>query len=329
MMLLVASLSGQGVTKTGTTSATFLNIDVGARAVGMGSAHVAVAEGVTAQYWNPAGIARISNSEAIFCHTRWIADISYNYTALVIPLANFGALGVNATFMTTDDMERTTIREPDGTGEMFSVSSYAVGLCYARNLTDFFSVGMNIKYIQEKIYHSSAQGLAFDVGTLFDTHFYGIKIGMSIRNYGTKMQMSGQDMLTQTDIDPGISGNNYSINANLQTTRYDLPLMFRVGISTDVLKGMANSNLILSVDALHPNDDVEYLNLGGEYILNQMFALRAGYKTLFALDSEEGLSLGGGIKYRISGETTIQLDYAYQDFGVLKEIQMFSLGLKF
>jgi hypothetical protein len=59
----------------------------------------------------------------------------------------------------------TTVGNP-GTGEMFSVGSYALGLCYAQNLTDQFSVGLNVKYIQENIYHSKAQAMAFDVGTL-------------------------------------------------------------------------------------------------------------------------------------------------------------------
>jgi predicted porin len=108
-----------------------------------------------------------------------------------------------------------------------------------------------------------------------------------------------------------------------------LPLMFRVGVSMDMLKGAGNSNLILSVDALHPNNDVEYVNVGGEYLFNNMFALRAGYKTLFARDSEEGLSFGAGFKYSIMGRTTVYVDYGYQDFGVLKEVQMFTIGLGF
>jgi hypothetical protein len=331
LMILLLGVFGysQEVSKVGTTAAGFLNIDVGARAVAMGSAFVSVAEDVTSMYWNPSGIARMEAAEAIFSHTRWIADISYNYAGIAVPMGNLGALGLNAIFMTMDDMERTTIMEPDGTGETFSAGSYAFGLCYARNLTDRFAIGFNFKYINESIYHSSAQGMAFDIGTLFDTQFNGLKIAMSISNYGTKMRMSGRDMLIQTDIDPMVSGNNYNINANLQTDEYDLPLMFRVGMSVDVLKGMGNSNLILSVDALHPNDDVESLNVGGEYMLNNMIAIRGGYKSLFARDSEEGLSFGGGFQYKVAGMASLMIDYAYHDFGVLNDVQMFSVRLGF
>ena len=328
MIALSVSLSAVEVTKTGTTAAGFLNIDVGARAVGMGGAFVSVANDISAMYWNSAGVARLTAPQAVFTHTKWIADINFNYAAIAVPLPGVGTLGANATFLTMDEMERTTIANPDGTGETFNAGSYAFGLCYARNLTDKFSIGFNFKYISEEIYNSKATGMAFDIGTLFTTQFNGLTIGMNISNYGTKMQMGGRDMLIQTDIDPMVSGNNANINANLKTDAYDLPLMFRVGIAMDLLKGAGGSNLLLAVDALHPNDDVESLNVGTEYILHNMFSLRAGYASLFAEDQEGGLSVGGGLKYQV-GTTALALDYAWRDFGLLKEVQMFTVGLQF
>jgi hypothetical protein len=327
-LLMTSFLYSQEVTKVGTTAAGFLNIDTGARAIGMGGAYVASAEDVTSMYWNAAGISRINGSQAAFTHNKWLADIAYNYAGFAMNLGNIGAIGFDAQFMSMDKMERTTIMEPDGTGELFSAGSYAFGLAYGRNLTDRFSIGFKFKYISEEIYHSKATGVAFDIGTLFDTQYNGLKIGMSITNYGTKMQMGGRDMLIQTDIDPSISGNNHNINANLATDAFDLPLMFRVGVSMDVLKGAGNSNLILAIDALHPNDDVESVNIGGEYVYGGMFALRAGYKTMFARDSEEGICFGAGFKYGVGG-VDLLIDYAFQDFGVLKDIQMFTIGLGF
>ena len=326
--LMATALYSQNVTKVGTTAAGFLNIDVGARAIGMGGAYVSVSDDAMSMYWNAAGIARINGAQAVFTHNRWLADIAYNYAGFAMNLGNLGSLGVNAQFMTMDKMERTTIMEPDGTGELFGAGSYAFGLAYGRNLTDRFSIGFNFKYLREEIYHSSASGMAFDIGTLFDTQYNGLKIGMSITNYGTKMSMSGRDMLIQTDIDPSISGNNHNINANLATDQFDLPLMFRVGVSMDVLKGIGNSNLIVAVDALHPNDDVESVNVGAEYMYAKMFALRGGYKTLFARDSEQGLCFGAGFYWNVSG-MKLMIDYAYQDFGVLNEIQMFGVALGF
>jgi len=329
LTLFLANLGfAQEVTKVGTTAAGFLNIDVGARAIGMGGAQVAVAQDAMSMYWNVAGISRINGTQAVFTHNKWLADISYNYAGFAMNLGGLGAVGLNAQFMTMDKMERTTIMEPDGTGELFAAGSYAFGLAYGRNLTDRFSIGFNFKYLSEEIYHSKATGIAFDIGTLFDTQYNGLKIGMSITNYGTKMQMGGRDMLIQTDVDPSISGNNQNINANLATDQFDLPLMFRVGVSMDVLKGAGNSNLVLALDALHPNDDVESVNVGAEYMYSGMFALRAGYKTLFARDSEQGLCFGAGF-YLDAGGMNLMIDYAYQEFGVLQNIQMFTVGLGF
>ncbi len=327
LLLINAQAIAQGVTKVGTTAASFLGIDVGPRGTAMGSAYVSLANDATAMYWNPAGIAKLNNFAATFCNTRWLADLSFNYAGAVLSFGNLGNIGLNATFLGMDQIERTTILSPDGTGELFDAGSYAFGLSYARNLTDQFAIGLSTKFINERMYHSNAYGFAFDVGAIFDTQFKGLTLGMSITNYGTKMQLEGRDLQVQHDVDPSASGNNPNINARLLTDNFDLPLMFRFGVSMDMLKGAYNSNLILSLDALHPSDDVEYMNIGGEYVFYNMFSLRAGYKELFSKDSEQGLTFGGGVRHKILGTTTFYFDYSYIDFGVFDAIHIFSVGL--
>lgn len=223
--------------------------------------------------------------------------------------------------------ERTTTSAPEGTGEFWDASYYSFGLSYARFLTDQFSIGFNAKYINQRIFHESSPGFAIDVGTLFDTRFYGIMLGMSISNFGTKMKLDGRDLLVPHDIDAGAGGNDPNVNAGLQTGSYDLPLMFRVGVSTDILKGKYNSNLIISVDALHPSDDVESVNIGGEYVFNNILFLRAGWKDLFKND-QQSITFGAGVKYDFSG-MIISFDFSYLYFHNLGDIQMFSLGLGF
>ena len=105
-------------------------------------------------------------------------------------------------------------------------------------------------------------------------------------------------------------------------SKYHFPMYLTV----DVLKGLGNSNLILSLDALHPSDDVESLNIGAEYVFSDMISLRGGYKSLFAKDSEQGWNFGGGIRYGI-GSTNLRVDYSYISFGLLSNINMFSIGL--
>jgi len=314
------------VSKVGTTSAPFLEIDVGSKAVGMGSAFVAVANDATALYWNPAGISRLPGNETVFIHSEWIADINYDFIGSVFALGNLGALGISFISLSTDEMKVRTVDKPEGTGEKFGVSDLAMGVAYARNLTERFSIGFNGKYIRQKIWHMSATGFAIDIGTLFTTPFAGMKIGMSISNFGGKMQMLGKDTYVNYDLAPDQEGSNDRIPANLQTDRFSLPLLFRVGLALDVLK-FRSSKVIMAVDAAHPNDNTEYVNIGVEYSSNDWLFLRAGFKNLLMLDGEEGLTLGGGIRYNLSRNVSLRIDYSYQDFGRLTNAQNFSLTL--
>ena len=316
----------QEVTKVGTTAANFIAIDMGPRGTAMGSAYVSVANDVSAMYWNPAGIASIRSFQSMFANTKWILDLSLNYAGVVVNISDIGSIGISATFLTMDEMEKTTIMYPDGTGELFDAACSAVGLSYARYLTDRFAIGFTAKYIYERYYHSSARGLAFDIGALFETWLSGLKFGMCITNYGTKMKLDGRDLWFQTDPDPIVSGNNSNINSSFQTDSYHLPLLLRIGLSMDILKGLYKSNLILSVDALHPNDDVESVNVGGEYVFNNVLFLRAGWKDIFKNDTQQSVTFGGGLKYEISGFDVL-FDFSYLYFHKLGDVKMFSIGL--
>ncbi len=326
-LMIAASLYG-GVTKVGTTAATFLTIPVGPRALGMGGAFVSVADDATAMFWNVAGIGKLKKNEAVLIHSNWLCDTYFEYAGVLIPVSGLGTFGVNFTFMNLGEMEQTTEQDPDGNDIKFSCGSFAAGLAFARQLTDRFSIGFNVKYIQEDIMNCRASGIALDVGTIFRTQFKDARLGMSISNFGTKMQMSGNDLLVQHDIDPGLAGNNPYVNAYLSTGNFDLPLLFRVGLSIDLINTPKNL-LTLSCDALHPNDNTESLNIGAEYVFNKIFSARAGYKALYKADSEEGFTFGVGLAVGLQRSLRIKVDYAYELFGRLNNVQKLGVGLEF
>lgn len=315
-------------TKIGSTAAPFLNIAVSPRAISMGGAFIATANDVSSLYWNPAGASRSDINEAMFSHSRWFADINYNWAGAMIKLGGAGTLGLSLTYLDYGDIEITTLSEQDGTGQFFSAHDLSMGLTYAYNLTDRFSLGGTVKYIQQTIWNSSASAFAMDLGVLFHSDINGLRIGATITNFGTEMQMDGKDLLVQHDIDPNIYGNNDQILANLQTDEFPLPLTFRIGLAMDVLD-TEDHRFTLAADALHPNDNSESVNVGAEYMFNNLVAFRVGYKSLFLDNSEEGLTAGVGLNYDFSSDFGVKVDYAYQDFGVLDYTQHFSLGIKF
>jgi long-subunit fatty acid transport protein len=328
MLFAVVVGQAQQVTKVGTTAAKFLSIPVGARATGMGGAFVAIANDASAMYWNPAGIARLSQSEAIFSHSAWIADISFNYAGVVMPVSDFGTFGVNFTSLSMTDMERTTEDQPDGTGEFFSAGSFAVGVAYAKNLTEWFSIGANVKYVNEHIWDTSATAIAVDIGTLFTTPFPGVTFGAGMVNVGQKLHMQGDDLIVQKDISPN-NGNNPNVTALLQTDNFDLPLALRLGVAYEPIV-TENQHLTIAVDALHPNDNTENLNLGFEYTgVQNILAIRGGYNALGQRDGESSYTVGGGLRYSMEGGPMVKFDYAFENFGRLQNVHKFSVGIAF
>jgi hypothetical protein len=337
MMTLLLSTLLVGQSNVGTTAASFLEIGIGARSLAMGGAFTAVADDATALYWNPAGRTNILRPAAHFYYAPWFVDIDFTHGAAVVPLGRMGTIGLSITSVTMGEMKVRTLQVPEGTGELFEVSNLALATTYARKLTDRFSFGLNIKLVQEKIWHMNANVIAADVGCLFVTKNKGIRIGMSISNFGGKMKLEGYDTERDFDIDETIFGNNDKIDSHLDTQGWPLPLVFRAGISKDVLDDKMHK-LTLAGDAIHPNNNYEYLNLGLEYTFMGIGSVRAGQSYVFLEEHEEDdkreemtnqFTIGAGLNYKIPRGPRIQLDYVVRDFGVLKSVGSYSLNISF
>ena len=319
----------QTITKTGTSAAQFLKIGVDARATAMGGAFVAMEGDLSAMFWNPAGLGHFTGLGVMFVHSNWLADINFNHIALATDLGNVGIIGLSITNLAVPDDIVRTVEQPNGTGELFNSSDLAANLTFARRLTDKFSIGGSVKYIQQRIWHESASAFAADIGALFTTPFNGIRIGASITNFGGNMRLNGRDLRFSKDPDDFNEGNVQFVNAMYETDEFPLPLNFRVGIAGELYQNK-NMRVTFGLDAIHPKDNTESVNAGAEFAFSELFFLRAGYATLFRQDTEEGLTFGGGIHYRVWGSSTIlKIDYAYADFGLLDYVQRFSIGINF
>src|SRR5437016_3665910 len=163
---LIPNLGGQRV---GISAFQFLKIGVGARGVALGETFVAIANDASALYWNPAGLAQFPENEMIVAHAEYVVDLKHEFLGAVYHLGPGDALGFSVTSLHTADMEITTETQPFGTGRFFSFGDLALGLSYARKMTDQFSFGITLRYVEETLDLLKMRGIVADLGTYYWT----------------------------------------------------------------------------------------------------------------------------------------------------------------
>lgn len=302
---------GFPTTKLAQTGMKFLSVSTDPRFAAMSDAATALESSSVSMFYNPAGMARLDGLlDLSVARVEWISDISYNRAALALrPYGGrFGVIGF--TMLAVDYGEFLgTVRDPghpDGyvdTG-VFSPTALSVGVGYAKEITDRFSVGGHVKYNYQDLGESNlgrSDGgfvtsgntigvLAYDFGMLYRTGLESLNFAVTARNFATEIRYEQEN--------------------------FQLPLALRIGISMDVLDLTTMNqdlhSLVVAVDAEHPRDYPEQIKLGTEYTFMNTVSLRAGYT--FPTD-EQGISLGAGLRQELGG-LRLGADYAYTDFGV-------------
>jgi opacity protein-like surface antigen len=328
LILLSAIVNVFAQSKTGTTIGQFLKIEPSARAAAMGNAYSSLSGEASAVFFNPASLGRLQNNDVQFTHNNWIADIAYNYANVSLHLSEIGTLALQVTSLNSGEIDVRTVEQPLGTGEKYSVSNFAIGAGYGLMLTDRVSVGVVINYFQEKIWHSSLEGFAMNFGVQYQVEENGLTLGASVSNFGPRASYNGRDLFIDYDFDPKVYGDNDQLPAELRTDAYQLPTLFRAGISYPINIGSSNK-ILLAADAIHPNDNDEKVNVGAEWTFLENFSIRGGYRDLFINDSEGGLVLGAGINFSPIESYKLRVDYAWADYGRLNNVHRFSIGIGF
>ncbi len=316
LFIFVVGRDSFAMKKVAQSKMQFLKLGVGARASAMGEAFTAQAGDPNSIFYNPAGCAYIKGFNVTLNQLNWIADISHQSAVLSYNTGRYGVFTANYITMNYGSMERTIVDAhawegyiSDGT---FSVAEYAVGLGYATNITDRFSIGAQAKYIFQnlgatqiwryigsefettKFIENEDDVVAYDFGTYYDAGFKGLRIGMAVQNFANKA----------------------------------LPLTFRFGVAMEVNQLLFPQSkehiLTIGLDALHPRDYSERVHLGLEYSFRKSFYLRAGYKINY---DEEDFSAGAGFIFSAMG-VTARLDYSYTNFGVFGNVSRFTFNFE-
>jgi len=316
-----------GQTKTGTTIGQFLLIGPSARGSAMGGTGVTSTTEAFAAYYNPGNLGMLDRSDIQFAHNMWFAGVTLNYANVALRLSESTTGLLSVTHLGSGEIDVRTVEQPQGTGERYTVSDLALGLGFAVRLKETFSAGVQVNFIEERIWHSTISLIGINVGTLYELSPGGLRIGASLSNFGSRNQFSGTDLKVRYDIDPDRYGDNSSVPAELTTDEFGLPILFVVGVAHPFV--INESNIVrVAAEARHPNDNSESINLGVEYEYNGLIALRAGYQDLFQKDSEVGLTLGGGVTLEQLGYN-VRFDYSWGSHKRLGDVQRIAIAFAF
>jgi len=294
-LLLVSSPSGaiewtgpnaiKGVKKVNSSGLQFLKIGTSARAAGMGDAFTAVANDISAIYFNGAGLTHIKRLGYQVNYTKWLANTNlYSVAAAWNTGSSRGeVIGVSALVFKPEDMEETTTLQPDGTGQTIRYSDTAIGLLYAVKFTDKFSFSAKLNYVQEKMYTKTTTTVVFDLGSYFYTGFKSLRVAMGLRNFGP--------------------------DKAADVTKYFMPLYYNMAVAGEIY-GEKGKPFYITLDAesAFAVDYEQRYHFGAEAWIKDQLALRAGYKHNYDL---EQFTVGAGVRQSFGGDRAVTLDVAY------------------
>lgn len=306
---LLPRLGGQ---RAGISALTFLKIDPSPRSAAMASANVSVMGDVYSTNTNPAGLADVDKLSFAASNTFWAAGINHAFFSGVKP-TKIGVFGLSITSLMTGLMERRTEFQPDGTGEYFSASNTAVGLSYSQRLTDYFSYGITLKYVNEQLAEYMAHTGVVDLGFLYRTDVKDLSFAVAMQSFGTNSKLKG-------DYEPdGLNSKPVTLGS------YPAPTLFKLGVSMIPWK-TEDKSLTTIVQLNHPNDNAENIRIGVEFEYRKLLYLRAGYK--INVDDEVYPTAGVGIRAHI-GKHPLNIDYAVDPTRYLGWIHRFGLTFAF
>jgi hypothetical protein len=358
LALTPAGLAAQGTdtnpdnTAYGTTSAEFLLFGAGARGTALGDAFAALSTDISSLYYNPGGAALLSRPGVSVSTYDYVADTKYSWGGIAFPFTGGSqTFGLQIGTFGFDNQPVYTVDQPDGTGQVYSVSQTFAGATYARNFSDRFAAGLTAKFVFDQLGEVNGTAFAVDFGTSFHAALsdHPIQLAFVVSNLGTDLKYSGDALDVTSPRNPADPTTEQPPElpqpAELKTKGFALPTVFKVALAYDLIAG-EDRRLTLLGDFNQANNNRAGFAGGGEWAMEKLggsnfgVALRGSYTyqpannidvdpTQTALSDEEnlqGLAFGGGLNYNT--ETfAVGLDYAYKYLGILGATNFFTLSV--
>ncbi|MGE5176530.1 MAG: PorV/PorQ family protein [Hyphomicrobiales bacterium] len=277
----------------GGSSADFLQFEVGGRSAGMAGAFTGPATGITAQFWNPAALARLDQPQVGAMHATWLQDLNYEWLGYARPMGpRLGVGSLSLAYFHLPSIQ--AVDAYDNPAGQFRVYDLAVTAGLARPLSRNLAVGMNAKMIRQNLATVSATGAAVDLGIQAAMH--GTSFGAVVQNLGPDLSFNG--------------------------SAYPLPQQIRLGVS----RGFWRDRLLVATDYNIPRDYYKDVRVGTEFQAHPNVSLRLGYRKELGSsgDPATGISFGVGFHFH-----QLQLDYAMTPSNVFDDVHRLSFGYSF
>jgi hypothetical protein len=319
---------GIAVEKKAQVGFRFLSNPVSAEAIAKGGMGVVGIENANTVFWNPSGLGWLPSSyDTEASYTRGIADINYGAFAGAFKIGRTSILAVDLTYMDYGVFNGTQRADNEQgfieTGT-FTPSAYATGLSYAQRVSDRFSYGIRLKYAYQNL---GAVTVGIE-GTDVDDSLLVTELVTNQRSEPAIDIGATYDFL-DTGIRFGAVVQNVSREVKYIRESFPLPFAVSFSLSADILKLIGKDNrqhdLFIGIESTHPRDYKEKLKFGCEYRYLNAFILRAGYRLNY---DQRGLTFGIGLNQKIAG-MHLRIDYAYEDYGVFKAVNTFTVGASF
>jgi hypothetical protein len=284
----------------------FLRNDVSARSAAMAGSFVAMRNDVNTIFYNPAGLATLTQSQASFGYFKHLLDINAGYVSYAQELSGVGMVGFGVNYVNYGTFDETdALANKLGT---FGAGDLALSVGFAGELEENLSYGVAGKFIYSSIADARSSAIAADFGILYVIQGANpISMGASVLNLGTQLN-------------PYID------------TRENLPLEIMIGATVKP----EHLPLLLSVNVHRLNDIQDDLishfrafSVGGEFTLSKELRFRFGFDNERRRDLKlgtssglAGFSFGGGLVLE-----TLRFDYGYTSLGKIGSLNRVTVGM--
>ena len=278
---------------------------------------IAITDDPTALFWNPAGIINLDGEKIHFegGHGNYFSLLQISHIATVIPLKGDNYIGVNYLHLYSDELPVTTEFQPFGTGQTYKTSDFAVGLSFAKVLTDNFSFGVNAKAVNEGWAGLKTFNVLADLGFQYQLDLRKIRFAVSLNNFGLSVVPKGELY-------------NYTLNGIDTVNAFEelaAPAVFRLGAAMNIVES-EDHVLTPSIQLNHPTDNNETFGIALQYVWNELLYARAGY--LFGRDVSSLPSFGIGYKLK-QRFFDLAIDYGYHHGELLGDMHRIGTTISF